>query len=450
MLVPPSKRTCALLAGMSVAAVLAALSFPSGTPASYPSAAQRLLVKSEDIGGLDLDLIDEQGRKRASLAAEPGLNGGVAVARQGTAFAYVDVSSPLDLPADLPARIRRRFDRGPQVRLAFGTFLNDVIVSAGNSVSFTIGLASRVVRVVPGRPAWSRDGRRIVVSQAQGGRVHLFSYAVRGLTGRHQLTHSPGRDLNPRFAPDGRTIVFERHLAGQASLLSIRADGTALRQLTYWAGDELSPDFAPDGRSLVFTSNASGRYQLYVLSLADNAVRRLTSDFGNDRRPVWSPDGRWIAFSSDRDGDNDAYLIDPSGNHERKLTHNASEDLVEDWQPLHDPRPPMIRALPGSGPRGEPAVLRFSLREDSPIARVVGVLLFSHGESDPFGWNRGLVRTKPARIHVIRVPYENLVPSDFEEEGAGEPPQRFRFCLAAVDPSGNQSTVSCATYRFRS
>lgn len=448
-----SFRCGGLLLVSGLAALIAVLGLPRGAPASYPASAQRLLVKREAVFGFGLELIDEHGNVRGRLAAVPGLNGRVVTSRQGTAFSYVAVSSDLDLPPGVPERIRRRLARQPQASLAFGTFLHDVIASAGGGGTFTLSLGTKVVPAVPGRPAWSRDGRRIVVSQAQKGRVHLFSYETRGLSRLRQLTQSPGRDLNPRFSPDGGAIVFERHVAGQASLFSIRADGTRLRQLTYWPLDELSPDFAPDGRSIVFSSNASGRFQLYALSTADGSVRRLTSDYGNDSRPVWSPDGRWIAFSSDRDGDSDVYLIDPNGSLDRKLTHNASEDLVEDWQPLRDARAPLVRALPSSGSRGKAAQLRYSLREESPVARVVGAVKLPReliaGDTFPSNRGPGIVRTRPRRVHVLRVPYADLAPRTEEGEPSAEPPRRFHFCVVAVDPFGNQSGVSCASFHFR-
>lgn len=448
----PWKRRIFSLALSGGLALAVALCITSASPASYPAPAQRLIVQTERDFAPALVLLDERGKTRASLGADPGQNGSVAVSRQGTAFAYVASTDAFQLPegVDVPERIRRQFERRPQAALAFGSFLYDVVFSASNS--YTIGfitLSNEVVPAVPSRPAWSRTGRRIVVAQAHRGRVHLFSYDLPGLQARRQVTQSPGRDLNPRFSPDGRTIVFERHLAGAASLYSIRPDGTGLRQLTFWSGDELSADFSPDGRSLVFTSSASGRFQLYVLSLADGAVRRLTSNFGNDRRPVWSPDGRWIAFSSDRDGDSDVFLIDPAGTHERKLTRNATEDLVQDWQLLRETRPPVIRALPGSGPRGNPLRLRYSLREESGVARVVGAIELPYGGADVRVGRSpgGVVRTKPGRIHVAHMPYAELTP-EFPDLPEREVPGRIRFCVAAVDPLGNTSRVSCAMYRF--
>ncbi len=123
---------------------------------------------------------------------------------------------------------------------------------------------------------------------------------------------------------------------------------------------------------------------------------------------------------------------------------------MHDWQPLRDSSPPSIRALPGNGPRGAPLELRYRLREETALARVVGEIDMGDGGVG-FGPGRasgGVVRTRPPRVHVVTVPYSDLT---FRLPGEPErvPPSRVRFCLAAVDSLGNASRVSCSTYRFR-
>jgi dipeptidyl aminopeptidase/acylaminoacyl peptidase len=439
------------LAAVSAGLVALALVIPAGAPASYPAPAQRLVVMSEALFGPGIALMDERGNVSATLSSEPGLNGGIAVSRRGTKFAYVQTIG-FDFPPEVPADVRRRFARLPRSMLQLGSFLRDVRLPGVGSVN--IFSSSRVTAAAPGRPAWSPNGRRIVFARARLGKVHLF--AIPGDLSQlpRQLTRSPGRDLNPRWSPDGRSIVFERHVAGGADLYSIAPDGSDLRRLTYWRGRELWPDFSPDGRSLVFSSDATGRFQLYVMPVGASFPKRLTFGFGDDRRPVWSPDARWIAFSSDRDGDDDVYLIAPDGGRERKLTHNASQDLVQEWQPLRDARPPLVRALPSSGPRGRPAQLRYTLSDESAYVRVEGEVHFGGGGADrgavsSSGLRSQVVRTRGGRTHVLRVPRERLLPFSLEDDLDAEPPLRFRFCLLAVDPWGNGSALSCATFRFR-
>lgn len=376
-----------LVSGVLVAVALAG---PGGAPASSRASEQRLLVKTERFAGQDLVLMNERGKVTASLAVFTGLNGAVTVDRRGTRFAYVQ-SIDLDLAPQVPPRFRRQLRRLPDSTLELGTFLHSVPLPSGGGFSIT----SRGVGVTAAKP----------------------------------------------FRP-----------ACEVDLYSVRPDGTGLRRLTYWSGHEVWPAFSPDGRSVAFSSNLTGRFQLYMFELAEISPRRLTSDFGNDRLPAWSPDGRWIAFSSDRDGDDEVFLISPEGERERKLTHNGTQDLVQDWQPLVDAAPPVVRALPSSSPRGGAALLRYTVRDASRRVLVGGdaeLRLNTPAGTSEYGRSLEprVARTGTGALHVLRVPADDLSP--FDADPATEPPARFRFCLAAVDPWGNVSGPSCAMFRFR-
>ncbi|HEU0247775.1 MAG TPA: hypothetical protein VFR38_11885 [Gaiellaceae bacterium] len=407
---------------------------------------------TEEFPGRGLMLMNERGKVTATLAVLTGLNGGVTMNLRGTRFAYVQ-SLDLAIPPVVPPRFRRWFRRLPDSTLEFGTVLESVPLPSGGNISI-ISRGGGVIAAKPFRPAWSPNGRRIAFAQARRGRVHLFVAPVDATSTPRQLTSSPGRDLNPSWSPDGRTIVFERHVAGEADLYAVRPNGTGIRKLTYWRGQEGWPDFSPDSGSVVFSGSVTGRFQLYVLDIGDYSPRALTSDFGNDRRPVWSPDGQWIAFSSDRDGDDDVFLISPDGDREWKLTHNGTQDLVQDWQPLSDTAPPIVRALPSRSPRGGAALLRYSVRDAGPRVLVGGdVRLQLSTPQGVSSFARGLesqiVRTGTGPLHVLRVSADDLSPASFDADPDADPLLRFRFCLSAVDPWGNTSRPSCAMFRFR-
>lgn len=439
---PSSRRILARSGTAMLAAAALVLSAAGSAPASFPARAQRLLVKTEGTFGTQVAVMDERGRVRSYLGIDTGVNGGIAVSPTGTRLAYVRTRT--DVPGEIPAGIRRRFERQPQSTLEFNSFLFSTRIGG----SFSFDLLGPPIRAAVGRPAWAPGGRRIAFSQARSGEVHLHLLET-GFRGTpHRLTSGAGRDLNPRWSPDGKTIVFERRRGGESDLYAVRRNGRGLRLLVGWPGRESEPDFSPDGRSLVFSSDLSGRFQLYVVPAEGGVARRLTESTGDDTRPAWSPDGRWIAFSSDRDDDNDVFLIDPSGGRERKLTHNATEDVVQDWQPLRDARAPIVRALPSTAPRGRPARLRFVVRDASPRVLVSAELEFTYRTPDVGGLvgtgDSEVVRTGSRKVHVLTVS-----PSDLFEESGVIVPARGRFCLVAVDLWGNTSRASCAAFRFR-
>src|SRR5687767_1299825 len=106
---------------------------------------------------------------------------------------------------------------------------------------------------------------------------------------------------SPAVAPDGRTVVFgvrRYDVKGGTSwseLWAIGADGTGQRQLTFAKKLDSDPRFTPDGKSVVFVSNRSGSSQLWSLPIDGGEPRQLTDYAPGVESPVISPDGRWIA-----------------------------------------------------------------------------------------------------------------------------------------------------------
>ena len=109
---------------------------------------------------------------------------------------------------------------------------------------------------------------------------------------------------------------------------------------------------------------------------------------------------------------------------------------MQGWQPLHDTRAPVVRALPSAGMRGHGMVFRYRVSDDSGRGRVAISFTTPHGGA---GFSDEGLRPLHAGVYRFRVPS-----LDFLHERL---PNRFRFCVAASDPSGNSSR-SCALFRF--
>lgn len=150
-------------------------------------------------------------------------------------------------------------------------------------------------------PSWSRDGRSIVyVRWTDTGLGEIRIASASGGEGRI-VTSVPGHYAEPRFSPDGRTIVFERRRGGALTsarwsedpgVYRVPASGGAPVRI---ASGHSAPQFGADGDRVFMIGSDKGRARLVSTSL-DGEARRVhaTGELATDYRV--SPDGRMLAF----------------------------------------------------------------------------------------------------------------------------------------------------------
>ncbi|HUH13594.1 MAG TPA: hypothetical protein VMK65_10810, partial [Longimicrobiales bacterium] len=119
-----------------------------------------------------------------------------------------------------------------------------------------------------------------------------------------------GSWLSLDVSPDGRTLVFD--LLGD--LYTVPLEGGAATRVTSGMGYDVQPRFSPDGRQLVFVSDRSGADNVWTLDLATGDTTQIsknttTEDFIS---PEWTPDGSYIVVSKGR-GNLDLWLYHVRG-----------------------------------------------------------------------------------------------------------------------------------------
>jgi len=114
-------------------------------------------------------------------------------------------------------------------------------------------------------------------------------------------------------APDGRTAVVaaqpdnQRNTRWKTELFAVDLETGAVRPLTHNQAPELNPRFSPDGRSVLFSAVRLDRWEngngdLWLLDVATGATRNLTPGHrGRFAAPVFSSDGR-VLFLQSGDG----------------------------------------------------------------------------------------------------------------------------------------------------
>jgi Tol biopolymer transport system component len=160
------------------------------------------------------------------------------------------------------------------------------------------------------RPAWSPDGRRLVVEAAErGGALYLVD-----AKGRIEARVTDGAE--PSWSPDGLRLAFTRAGSdGRRELwvCDVATPDSARRLAGGDGGVWEHPAWSPDGAQVACASdygNPAGIRHLWLLDAVQGDRRRITSDPArSDGHPGWSPDGRVLAFDGDDRAD-DAREID--------------------------------------------------------------------------------------------------------------------------------------------
>ena len=135
--------------------------------------------------------------------------------------------------------------------------------------------------------SWSPTGRELVYSDRDG--IHVVD---RSRSRRRRVT-SLGAWSSPRWAPDGRRLVFS---VGAEAIYIVGRKGRGLRPLTRSIWDD-SPRWSPDGTKIAFLRGPHGlddplRLRVVVVNRDGGEQRTIGRGYG----PRWSPDGSLLSF----------------------------------------------------------------------------------------------------------------------------------------------------------
>jgi dipeptidyl aminopeptidase/acylaminoacyl peptidase len=113
------------------------------------------------------------------------------------------------------------------------------------------------------------------------------------------------RVADPQISPDGKWVVYSVGTVDDVATNKISstlwlasADGKTRRQLTNTAKKDRQPRWTPDGKSILFVSTRSVTPQLWIIDVAGGEARQLTTISTGVSDPTWSRDGKRFAFVS--------------------------------------------------------------------------------------------------------------------------------------------------------
>jgi len=185
-------------------------------------------------------------------------------------------------------------------------------------------------------PRISPDGRRIAVAinQTQNSDVWLHDLE-RGTWSR--FSFSPTTDFNPRWTPDGRTVIYNGE-EPQFTIYQRPADGSEDTSLLLRKPFDTTPtSISPDGKLLIYDSDESGMSDdIMILPLDGSSEPRtfLGTRF-RETSGVVSPDGTWLAYVSNESGTDQVYAMAfPDGGSRVQISIEGGENPV--WSPQGD------------------------------------------------------------------------------------------------------------------
>ncbi len=279
-------------------------------------------------------------------------------------------------------------------------------VAIGAAFVFFLAPAISVAQSLPGpgeglplEPArWARfttsEGTWMSVDVSPDGTTIVFDlvgdlYTIPAAGGTAtRITDGIAHDMQPRFSPDGETVVFVSDRSGDDNLWTVAADGSDLRQVTRDGGQAsgfLSPEWTPDGDYIVVSRStvAGGLEKLWLyhrdggtgleMTPGTGGTRLMGAAFGSDERYVWysqrtgtwtynailpqfqlgvydrdagtrttmtsrygsafrpalSPDGKWLTYATRHDTETGLVLRDLASGQESWLAYPIQRDDQE-------------------------------------------------------------------------------------------------------------------------
>jgi Tol biopolymer transport system component len=143
-------------------------------------------------------------------------------------------------------------------------------------------------------PDLSAAGRLAFVS-TRSGEPQVWAAGRDGSSPGQLTTFARAALRQPRWSPDGASVLISAIVSGQPDLYAIDAVSGVTTRLTSDADDEIAPSWSRDGASVLFGARRGGAWQVMRLVIADRSRTQVTTDGGYAASESF--DGRSIVFT---------------------------------------------------------------------------------------------------------------------------------------------------------
>ena len=221
---------------------------------------------------------------------------------------------------------------------------DDVLYSQAESVSVT-GAAGRILRqnLTSGGTEtvfWSpyasltfdivANGTLVLGTGSAHQNIREFSLRGGDTKGR-SLTRGNSTDRQPRYSPDGESVVFSSNRSGNLDIWEVSTRDSTERRITADPAEDWDPAFTADGKKIMWSSNRSGHFEIWIAEADGSAARQLTQDGVDAENPTATADGNWVVYSSGNPAKNGVWKVRPDGSEATRLVTGPT--LVPDVSP---------------------------------------------------------------------------------------------------------------------
>lgn len=196
------------------------------------------------------------------------------------------------------------------------------------------------------QPSWAPNGGRIAYwgLRPGGGQRDIWTISSQG-GDPVAVTDDLALDWNPSWSPDSKYLYFTSDRGGSMNFWRV-----ALDEKTSNTIDKPEPVTTPSGYSEHISFSQDGAAMAYVQKAETQNLFRARFDpvkgnatsppetvtHGSDEYitdPDLSPDGRWLAYSSQGSRQEDIFIIDSDASNQRQLTNDRFNDRSPRWSP---------------------------------------------------------------------------------------------------------------------
>jgi Tol biopolymer transport system component len=253
--------------------------------------------------------------------------------------------APLPLQSDRTERFTvsegtwLSLDVSPDGRTIVFDLLGDLYtmpISGGRATRITSGMS------FDGQPRYSPDGRSIVFTTDRAGAENVWIVDADGQNPRALSRGDNALYVSPEWTPDGEYVIVSRatgSLGSRFELQMYHRDGGGGLELTR-GNDQMNAmgaAFGPDGRNVWFARRTGGfsynqifpTWQLAVFDRLTGQYQTQSGQYGSGMRPTLSPDGRWMVYATRTDTATALRIRDLTSGDERFLLRDVQRDDQE-------------------------------------------------------------------------------------------------------------------------